>query len=175
MSNLLSPNPLITSLSEISPQALQELRNYLEINPPTIPIQNISGFTNFQWQASNNVNTQQGTSSLTYVDLAGPGPALGGLSDGNYIFFFGFQTPDTGGRMSPSLNLATPSDTNAACAQDVTFTGGANEMLSVSRGLVLQIAAGGGSTLKMQYRSDGINTGTFANRWLVGIKYANLR
>jgi hypothetical protein len=67
--------------------------------------------------------------------------------------------------MSPSINGSTPNDDDFAATESTVFT-------TVMRVLTKTLSGGGNNTVKIQYRVSG-NTGSFAETWLVALKYAN--
>lgn len=151
----------------------QALPSWLEVNPPTLPISQITGFSQFT-VLSSEIDTSETTSSTGYTDLATVGPSLSGFPDGNYILMYGATMSNGDGinnLVSPLINLTGPSDTDAASVQGVI---GITVIASVGRLKVQQFTNGSLNSVTLQYRVDGATTGTFYNRWLVALKYSNL-
>lgn len=174
MSSLLSgpEKQVLTSLTQTSEEFLQELRNYLEINPPATPITSILGFSGFLGIPATDVLTAESTTSLTYTDLATVGPELTGLSDGQYLLVFGFTAENAGGVVAPSINGASADDSQAAFCQPgggITIA----DAISTMRLLAVSLKNNGNSSVTLKYRSDGTNTGTFLYRWLVAFRFGN--
>jgi hypothetical protein len=157
----------ITSIQDdFTPEALEQLRFWLEQNPPSIPITQILGFVGFQFQAAPIVGTNfsESTASGTYVDLPTVGPALTNVSDGQYAIFFGAQI--TAGIMTVTVNNAAPVDDDSIVAAVAGST------ITTSRLLLKTLKAGGNNSLQTKYRSTG-GTATYWRRWLIAMKYAN--
>ncbi len=156
-------NQTITSIYQFTPEALGELRAWIELAGIAIPISQLRGFTQFAVQSAR-VAASESTSSSTYTNLATDGPSIPGLPAGKYLFMHGFQCVSTvgGAYASPSVDGATPSDADAAAIS--------------SGGPVMYVATGtitnqNGATVKLQYRSVG-GSSTFKDRWLIAIRYA---
>ena len=164
------PLPKVNSIFDFSADALAQLRLWLEQNPPAIGISNILGFSQFTAEGASPVITQETTTSGTYTDLATVGPTITGLSDGQYVILFGSlastSVAGTAAIMSVQLNSATASDNDLAQSQSTNPT-------SIARGIVKTLANSGNNTITAKYRTDGTHTGTFSNRWLVALKFAN--
>ena len=106
------PHPItVEDLSNITPQALEQLAQYIEQRGLRTPVSNLVGFAQFLGQAAADVPTSESTAStFPYVDLATVGPSLSSLGDGKYLLFFGCNQGSSGisGYMSVSLNGSTP-------------------------------------------------------------------
>lgn len=173
MSSLDTGKPFIQSLNAFSDEALQELRNYFEINPPSIPVANILGFSQFTAQQIRDVTESQ-TNSTTYADpnVSGTtGPALTGLPDGEYVFLYGASMPGTaGGSQQTFANLeingsVPPDDTNAVEEQNLNHSAG-------STGLLVTLSGGGNNTVKMVYRVPSGATVDVRSRWIIALRVA---
>lgn len=168
--------PLISSLSEVSGTALQELLNYLEMNPPTIPITQISGFAQFAAQTAREPS-ESTFNSPTYADpnISGAvGPELDGLSDGQYVILFGCSlVGGTGGTQQTFANFAIngvmPSDdTDAVEAQQANHA-------SVAGAAIVTIQNDGNSSIKMVFRQPHSETVDVRLRWIIALRFANIR
>lgn len=137
---------------------------------PVFPISQVFGFTAFTAQSAPKIATSESTSSGTYVDLATTGPLLTLLPDGHYLFFYGAahmnSVSGSGSKMSISVNGSTPVDSDATGVQTAVFV----NAMTVS---VQTLSNNGSNTVKAQYRVTA-NTGTFADRFVIGLKYSNL-
>lgn len=162
--------PVVNSIFDFSAEALAELRLWLEQNPPAIGISNILGFSQFTAQTAAVTAAGDTTVSTTYVDLATVGPTLSALPDGNYVFVVKSNMKnDTAGQLSLAsilINATTPVDAAAAASGVVT---GLTSCVGVS---IAKLANGGSNTVKVQGRVTG-GTGTFGDRTLLALKYAN--
>ena len=110
---------------------------------------------------------------MSYTDLATVGPQLTGLPDGQYLLVFGFTAAASGGAAAPSINGASPTDSQAASYQP----GGGiviADAISTMRLLPVTLKNDGNSIVTLKYRFDGSNTATFLYRWLAALRYANL-
>jgi hypothetical protein len=161
-------HPKITSIQrDFSGEALEQLRFWLEQNPPSIPITQIQGFVGFQFQAAPTLAVQEATQSASYGDLSTVGPALTNMPDGQYVIFFGAHVlaGTAAGVMSLSINGAGADD-NDSIAHEGTVG-------SPARALVKTLK-GGGNSLVAKYKSGtGGQTVGFEFRWLIAGKYAN--
>ena len=91
------------------------------------------------------------------------------LPKGKYILAYGANVNSNGGAnfalLSPQVNSIAPSDNDRAGAS------GTNQ-ISVSRLAAFDLAEDV-NTVTLKYRVDS-GTGTFRNRWLIALKFANL-
>ena len=162
--------PVVNSLSDFSQTALAELKAYFEQVGLAIPVNQLTGFSQFTAQQSN-VITDESTSSATFVDLATVGPQLTKLPAGKYLFIFGALC-----------------GTSAAAAIDhigISFSGAAvaaGESIDVSTSTDIEWgvycvlhtftdANAINNTATMKY-STSTGTADFRERWLIGLKYA---
>ena len=153
--------------TDISPQALGQLVDYVAQSGVTIPVSQIIGFTTFTAQSAPLITASDTTTSTTYVDLAHAGPTLSNISNGKYVIAFGCNASNSGQNAtyaSPSVNGATPSD-NDACSNAQAASG------SIAR-LTTATLSAGNNTVKIQYRTAA-GTATYLNRWMVLLKYTN--
>lgn len=171
MSTVPSVAPLLTNIYQCSPEFLGQLKLWIEQAGIAIPINQILGFSGFQAQQAPTVHEYQAYFSTSYGDLSTVGPSLSGLRPGKYVFLFGCQmqagNPILTMFMSLSFNGSTPVDADALSSQPVVVnesTGGA--MAS------LQTLTVDTNTVVAKYRATGTTGVTFAERWLVALKFA---
>jgi hypothetical protein len=151
----------------------QWLTTWSEVNPPTLPISQVFGFSGYvaQLARAGTGTGLEGRLSAAYGNLATVGPELSSLVDGNYLLLYGAQA-ERGGTstayMAPSVNGAAAADSAAAWSQSDTLIATVNASLAV-------LNAGGLNDVVMQYRSeDGVSTCQWGARWLVAFKYSEL-
>ena len=163
--------PVVQTIFDVSQIALGQIVEYLEANPPRVPISQITGFTQFAATQAQ-VLTLETTTSTTYADLATAGPTISGLPDGQYLFLFGGHIKSSAGGttalMSLSYDGSTPVDADSAGCANTDQAGVSRAVTHTLSGVVT-----GGHTVKAQYRMGSAGTGTYQNRWLVAIRYAN--
>lgn len=137
-----------------------------------IPVSQLQGFTQFTAQLSSLIATDQFTVSTSYVGLTTVGPELLLLPDGQYLFFYGADINiDTAtlnpARMSIQVNAVAAADADAC----LTATQATTSVMTV-RAKVL--SNDGNNSVTAKYRSNvGTTQAHFANRWLIGLRYAN--
>jgi len=163
---------IVSSIYEIDPTVLEQIAQWLEQRGIRTPISQVVGFQQFVAQTAN-VETQETTTSGSFVDLTTVGPQLT-LGAGQYVFFWGFATTTSlypqatikvNNALLPTLRLAAPPDTTTGSAAYVTA------MMSQTATL-----PNPSNTVKMVYRgAAGGSTQYFMNRWLTGLRYANIR
>lgn len=137
---------------------------YLEINPPTLPINQITGFTKFLPNTATDAGSVS-TTSGTYVSLSG-GPTISDLANGYYLVLYSAVVNPTAASYayaSPSVNSATPTDENAL----QVATGGAVTMSSFT----FATLSAGTNTIELQYKSSGGATSQFQYRRISAFKY----
>lgn len=165
-----APPQIINTVYNLTPDALEEIAQWLETRGLRTPISQIVGFSQFTGK-SDTVAAFDTTDSVPYVDLTHTGPELTGLADGNYLVFHGalasVTTAGDAAFMSLSVNGSTPDDADCCRTNLDTAT-------SMMRLTTKRLAAGGNNSIKAQYRSSTGNTVGFLNRWLVVLRYANL-
>ena len=133
-----------------------------------IPVSQLSGFTGFTAQVAV-IATDEGTSSLTYTDLATVGPQLSGLPGGQYLLIYGATMRETGAENAISVSLQVNS-TTAEDSDRALKTGLLDQ--SVSRATTKELSSSN-NTITLKYRVDG-GTGNASARWLVDHKYQEL-
>lgn len=136
---------------------------------PVFPISQVFGFVQFTALSAPVVITTETIASGVYGDLATVGPTLTGLPDGQYLIIFGalVHTSAAGiaSLMSVQPNSTLAVDSDALQSQAV-------DPVSCARAITKSLSNNGSNTLTAKYRSGG--TGTYSNRWLLALKYANL-
>ena len=153
--------------TDISPGALGQLVDYITQSGIPIPISQVVGFAQFTAQSASPVTAGENTASTTYVNLTTTGPQVTGLPSGQYLLLYGcaaLQATAGDLLMAPSINSATPVDADAALTSTPTASGAVRAVTKT-----LSLAS---NTVLAQYRVTG-GTGTFKNRWLVALKFAN--
>ena len=161
--------PVVTSiLKDFSAEALGELRTWLEQNPPSIPVTQILGFTQFTVQQATPIITSETTTSATFTDLATVGPSITGLPDGKYVILFGSALSASAGA---NAIMGIKINSTEATTADPTVQTNGTALTSAATAMVKTLSNGGNNTLTARYESSG--TGTFAIRWLIAIRYAN--
>ena len=162
--------PIIQNIFGVSSDFLGQLRTWLEQNPPSIPITQILGFTQFIASHAE-VGTRETTVSLSYADLATVGPELSTLGPGTYLIMYGGGSFNSSGNeacwISLDINGAGATDSDG-CRVDSLPTTGEQSMM---RALVKTLSAES-NTLTVKYKTGG-GTASFENRWLIAIKVAN--
>ena len=162
--------PIIQNIFGVSSDFLGQLRTWLEQNPPSIPVTQILGFTQFAVQLATSVETTETTVSDTYADLATVGPTLTGLSDGKYLVLFGCSAKGSiagsGGLMGIATDTAVASDNEQA---GNTYT----DFVSVVRATTKTLSNGNNTITAKYRRNNATGTASFAHRWLIALRYAN--
>lgn len=161
----------VNSLLDLSPQALGELRSWMEGSGFQLPISQVVGFSQYQAQYTI-VGTEQAITSATYADLTTAGPTISNLPAGKYLVLFGAAlegqpSTNTVAYMAPSFNGSTPSDSDGIRQQ--------GQYAIPSSRAVIATLRNAANTVKCQYRRDtsGPYDPSAAYRWLVVLKYAN--
>lgn len=165
--------PTIKSFNDFSDEALQGLRNWLEINPPTLPISQIVGFSQFTANAARTPD-ESTTTSTTYADPTSgvAGPEVDSLPDGHYVCFFGAST--TGISSDNTVTFTTVEVNGVVPSDDLSAIEAQQDLhASVSGAVLLDLKGGGNNTVKLVYRTT---TGTgvdIRSRWIVMLRYSN--
>jgi len=164
----------VSSIFDIAPNVLDELRAHLEMSNLAIPVTQLLGWSQFEPHKAPTIDDVETTTSTTYVDLATEGPTLSGLPPGQYLVLFGFTGSNSVDGTATIMSFATDgaaisSDTNPGIVmnsnvKDCSVLGFATVTLSGDRV--------GGHELKAKYKVDG-GTGTYFYRRLVAFKFAN--
>lgn len=162
--NAAAANPLM-----IPPDLMSYILDYIQTSRLQIPIGQVPGFVQFTAQVASPIATNESTASTSYTDLATVGPSLEGLPDGSYLVLFGAYgrvSAATGGtRMSIDVNGAGATDSDAV-AWNIT------DAVSTSSFFTTRIMDGSNSMIA-KYRADSPLTGTFADRRLLALRFAN--
>jgi hypothetical protein len=163
--------PLVNSIFDFSNEALGELRLWLEQNPPATPVTSILGFSQFTAQTAVTAANQTRTSS-TYADLATVGPAVTGLSPGNYLVLWG---------AAAFVNAATTSANTRVQDQDGNTTtnavvaGTASTAYTSIMGADIIKLSKPNSSLTVKYSSsDNATQSSWLGRFLIVLRYSNL-
>lgn len=133
-----------------------------------VPIGNIVGFSQFTAQIAATIPTDESTLSTSYTDLGTVGPTLTGLPDGSYLVAFGALVTGVSGTayMGVKVNAAEATDA-AAMKTNVANVPG-------TRIVAVTLDAGGNNTLTARYRTTVAGSGSWSDRWMLALKYANL-
>lgn len=136
-----------------------------------VPRSRISGLAPFDVFTPAEIAASESTTSTSYVDLTTPGPSLSNLRNGKYIIAFGAQITPTGasdlGCVSLSINGVAASDSDR-----IVFGGAAAAHGSNARLIAKTLTSGDDNSVALKYRTTA-GTNTFANRWLIAIRYGN--
>lgn len=157
---------------DITFEALEQLRQWLTVNPIPVPISQVQGFSRFTAQPAS-IATGETTTSTTYADLATVGPTLSGLPAGTYLVLVGAllynNTAGVASSASVSLNGGAASDADAA----ILVTSGSNVPAVTAVGFSVKTLTLANNTLRVKYRVNGASTGTFYYRNLVALRIGN--
>jgi hypothetical protein len=162
----------ITSIiTDFTPEALEQLRFWLEQNPPAVPIASVLGYSQIVPQRAT-VPTTESTTSLSFTDLATIGPALTGVPAGLYLIMVSgwlsvSASATATAQMVPAIN-GTALGPDAAAL----FTGATGRATVV--GMTVQRLTLDNNTIGSKYRIDESGaSGLFAYRNLVAIRMGN--
>lgn len=163
----------VNSIHDFAPQALGDIRAYLEGSGFALPISQVVGFQQFSAKSSV-TNGQSERNSATYGDpnVSGvAGPSITGLPDGSYVLIYGALAWDSSGGggttyMSPKLN-----STEAVDGDSVNTTANTSG-ISVCRAIVATLQNGGNNSVTLRYKMT-VGTGRWDNRFIVALRYAN--
>lgn len=143
------------------------LVDFIQTNNLLIPIGQIIGFDRFTAQNAPFINPIETTTSTTPTDLATVGPTLVGLPSGKYVVLFGAQAFGGGGAvMSLSVNGATPGSNTNAVTHATDYT---SLMLAI-----VETLPQSSNSLTAKYNSSSGASVSFAQRWLLALRYSNL-
>jgi hypothetical protein len=171
--------PVITSLmKDFTAEALEQLRFWLEQNPPAVPIQQVLGFSQFLAQRVF-VSAFETTTSTSFTNLTTAGPSITGLSDGKYLIItsalinVGPTGADAVAFMAPSANGAAADETQGALMENSTTSG--HPRATLFGATLMTLNAGGNNTVTAKYKTSLASTyGGFQYRSLIALKYANV-
>ncbi len=119
------------------------------------------------------------TTSGTFVDLTNIGPTLSGITDGNYIFFWGCTIQATGagdvvGQMSILPSWAGGSDSHVApCAIPLNTMNNAvySRAFGTQGPAVVDSSGQGNNSARARYRrQSGAGTAVFTNAWMCAVR-----
>lgn len=144
--------------------------NYLETNPPLLPISQITGFAFFTAQPATKLFSNS-TMSATYTDLpADVGPTLTNLPGGKYVLLYGCSIAVDSALyfayMSLKVNATEAVDADAIISQTTTAT--------TAFGFMVATLSQPQNTVVARYRVTAGGTGLFGSRELVALRYGNL-
>lgn len=162
--------PTITRLSDFSQRGLSELKSWLEQVGLAIPINQLTGFSQFTAQEAT-IGTNESTASTSFVDLATVGPQLSNLPSGKYLFIFGAVCDTNAGAAIDNVGI---SFSGAAVAAGESSLVGVGFQIAPVVFVVLHTFTDGNAVNNYATLKYSTSTGTanFRNRWLVGLKYA---
>ena len=143
---------------------------YLALNQPPLSVSNLFGFKQFTVQSATRIATSESTTSTTFTNLTTTGPELTGLPDGEYLVLFGALLSCSGGGYGyagVTVNGTTAVGFDPVQSAAATF-------VNIAGALVKTLDTGGSNTLLLQYRADAGTTATFAGRWMIIIRSANV-
>lgn len=160
---------LISNWSMLPNEFKAGIPQYLEINPPLLPVSQIFGFAQFTAQPSTGTNAFSGT-LVASGSTSGAGPTIDALPAGKYLFIAGYigvgdsvNIAQSWAINGPSGNLFTvygalTSGSSHAGLALVSFTDPSNPITST-----YSAANGAGSS----------RSWSFANMTIAAIRYAN--
>lgn len=141
--------------------------DYIQTSNIQIAVSQITGQTLSLTPAAA-VTAAQSITATAYGDLGTVGPELSSLAAGRYALLYGAQVSISSNAnealMSIAINGGAPSDNDAAVS--------ANADLTSIFALSLQTLTAQSNTIELKYRVTG-GTGTFGQRQLIAIRYAN--
>lgn len=145
--------------------------SYLEANPPQIPIGQIAGFSAFTANYANQVLSGSITVANAWQTLGTVGPTVGNLPKGKYILQYGCNYDATFGAtgyMGYCLNgAAVPSSWVAIAPVNV-------ERFMLMKADIIELPLDTSPNI-ITFKYQASSTGpSFANRWALALKYANL-
>lgn len=160
----------INTINDLSPEALGELRSWLEGSGFQVPISQIVGFQQFTAQVADRIYTDESTSSSSFGNLATVGPQLTKIPDGRYVVLFGCwgRTGTVGAQaiMGVKANADEATDDNSLA---MSWLVNGSSMMATT----FTLKNSGGSTLTCRYRATSGSTASFGTRWLVALRFGN--
>lgn len=155
---------VLTDLLGLPPAFMDYTVQYNALNGLPIPVSQLTGFSQFTVNSAT-VVTLESTTSLTYTDLATPGPTLSGLAAGHYVILVGAVARDAGGN-GAFIAPSTGADAEGGETQSTGFS----SIIGVS----VHSFSSSSSSVSAKYRTNGGTSCSFLNRWILALKYANL-
>jgi hypothetical protein len=143
--------PVITSiLRDFSAEALNELRQWLEVNPPAIPIYQLPGFTQFTRKPQIRSTWRRRRRRSSFVDLATVGPTLDRTPDGQYLILWGalISTTRPNAASHGDLGQRWRSSTSS------TFSRPSEQARPRRYATSKTLNGGGNNTIRAKYASD---------------------
>lgn len=154
--------PPVMSIFDFSAEALRELWTWFLQNPVPTPVTQIIGFQ--QFTVSVNVDNTQVSENGTSASST---PALANLPDGQYVIVWGCQcyssVAGTAAEMGVSLN-------GSAIDPGLVAANAGTTAVSVVSFTAQTLQNNGSNSISSIYQGG---TGTFSNRALLALKYAN--
>lgn len=161
----------VSSIYDIDPLVLGDLAAYFSANlSQLIPdIAQVPGYSAQTPYSATPVNTEETTSSTTYVDLTTVGPSLTGLPDGKYTITWGAasksSSPAIRSKMSVSLNGAAVDNTMQAYTLSTSLVGVSYQTAQTIQGQT------GGNSIVCKYAMGAVGaTGMWGGRYLLAIR-----
>lgn len=151
------------------------LLDFIAVNGLAIPISQISGFSQFTARSSEVFATESVTGA-SYGNIASVGPTLSGLSDGQWIFWYGlYSDSDADVQVAASLSFNGVTATDAdGIRGGVDGLVGDQTRISIMRGVFKILTNGGSNEVQMKYKKiAGASNPTVGTRWLIGLKTGN--
>lgn len=162
----------INSIYDLSPQALGELRSYLEQSGIAIPISQIVGFSQYQAEVATTINTVETTSSTSYTNLATTGPQITNLPAGKYLILFGAEALSNWVGTYQAAYMSV-SKAGAAATDSDAVESTLQTRVSVSRAVLASFTAPSNSVVAKYKTSDAGASAEFSKRWMIALRYAN--
>lgn len=128
-----------------------------------VPVAQLIGFSQFLANPATTITASESTSSESYTNLTTTGPTVTGLSDGRYIVSYGGYITGDAGSMSVMKNATEASDNDRILGTGIG-----------ARSIDVSLAGGGNNSLTVRYKTNApASTTTFANRWMMVLRYGN--
>ena len=152
---------------DLPPKFKNWIQEYIAVNIPQIPISQIVGFSQFRVISAPFIFASEITSLTAYTNLGTIGPEISGLSDGQYVLWYGCAIDPSvaaeEGAVSVSINDAAASDNDGAVVEGVN-------RVNVSISVLKTLSAGGNNKVTLKYKTLNGNSTAFARRWLIALK-----
>lgn len=161
----------INSLTDLSPQALGELRSYIEQAGLAIPISQVTGFQQFTARSAADA-TEARRNSATFGDptTGSAGPSITGVPAGAYVLLHGATAYDYSGGGGTHYMGVKINSSEASDATSIKATANANAVSLMAAQIVTLTVAS--NTLTLRYRIS-VGEGRWDNRFLIALRYAN--
>lgn len=141
-----------------------------ELSPMVLQL---GGAAQLFFHAAPTVATEESTSSGSFVNLATTGPVLSGLSNGRWLFFWGFNLEAVTG--TPTGIMGLDVNGGGADANNVARAFGQVEgdFIPGVYAQLISILGNDNNTVTAKYAALG-GTPYFRHRWLVGVRVGNV-